>query len=327
VDVDRSARPAAPEAPALALGTATLGNLLREMGDEQAWAILEAAWEVGVRRFDTAPHYGLGLAERRLGEFLRTRPREELVVSTKVGRLLRPDPAWSGGLDDAEHYLVPARLHRVWDLSADGMRRSVEESLERMGLDRVDVAYLHDPERSGSSTAPEETAAALVRLREEGVADEVGVASMTTGTLADYARTGLLDVLMVAGRHTLLDQSAAAQVFPACRRHGTRVVAAAVFNSGLISDDEPGTGSLFDYEPAPAAIVDRTRRIASVCRELGVPLTTAALHFPLRDPLVTCVVTGAAEPGHVRANAEALTHEVPAALWERLAHEGLVTPP
>ena len=323
MDVDRSAHPPVSEVAALALGTATLGNLLREMSDERAWAILEAAWDVGVRRFDTAPHYGLGLAERRLGEFLRTRPRDELVVSTKVGRLLRPDPAWSGGLD-TEQYVVPARLHRVWDLGADGLRRSLEESLERMGLDRVDVAYLHDPERAGSPAAPEETAEALVRLREEGIADEVGVASMTTSTLADFAGTGLLDVLMVAGRHTLLDQSAAAQAFPACRRHGTRVAAAAVFNSGLLSDAEPSTGSLFDYQPAPADIVDRARRIAAVCHDHGVALTTAALQYPLRDPLVTCVVTGASEPGHVRANAAALTHEVPVALWERLAREGLV---
>jgi D-threo-aldose 1-dehydrogenase len=311
---------------ALALGTATLGNLLREMTDEQAWAILEAAWEVGVRRFDTAPHYGLGLAERRLGEFLRTRPRDEYVVSTKVGRLLRPDRSWSGRLDVAEHYLVPARLHRVWDLGADGMRRSVEESLERMGLDRVDVVYLHDPERSGSSAAADETAAALVRLREEGAAREVGVASMTTSTLADFARTGLLDVLMVAGRHTLLDQSAEVQVFPACRRHGTRVVAAAVFNSGLLSDAEPGPRSLFDYEPAPADMVERVMRIGAVCRELGVPVTTAALQYPLRDPVVSHVVTGAAEPAHVRANAGSLSREVPGELWERLAHDGLVSP-
>ena len=309
----------------LALGTATLGNLLVEMSDEHAREILESAWQVGVRYFDTAPHYGLGLAERRLGDFLRTRPREEFVVSTKVGRLLRQNPTWSGELDTAEHYLVPARLRRVWDLGLDGMRRSLEESLQRLGLDRVDVVYLHDPERSGQPLAPQERAEALVRLGEEGAAREVGVGSMTTGTLAAFARTGLLDVLMVANRHSLLDQSAAHEVFPACREHGTRVVAAAVFNSGLLADEEPSASSFFDYEAAPAAIVERARRIAAVCRDLAVPMRTAALQFAVQDPLVTHVVSGATEPGHVRENAAALAEPVPAELWDRLHEEGLLT--
>jgi D-threo-aldose 1-dehydrogenase len=308
----------------LALGTATLGNLLAEMSDERAWEILEAAWQAGVRYFDTAPHYGLGLAERRLGEFLRTRPREEFVLSTKVGRLLRPNPTWSGELDSDEHYLVPARLRRVWDLGLDGMRRSLEESLERLGLDRVDIVYLHDPERSGSPVTPEQAAEALVRLREEGAVQEVGVGSMTTGTLAAFARTGLLDVLMVANRHTLLDQSAAREVFPACREHGTRVVAAAVFNSGLLADAEPGTSSFFDYEAAPPAMVERARRIAAVCRDLAVPVRTAALQLAVQDPLVSHVVSGATEPGHVRENVAALADPVPAELWDRLRDQGLL---
>jgi D-threo-aldose 1-dehydrogenase len=309
----------------LALGTATLGNLLAEMSDERAQEILESAWQAGVRYFDTAPHYGLGLAEQRLGEFLRTRPREQFVVSTKVGRLLRPNPAWSGELDTEEHYLVPARLRRVWDLGPDGLRRSLEESLERLGLDRVDIVYLHDPERSGRPLAPQERAEALVGLREEGAVREVGVGSMTTGTLTAFARTGLLDVLMVANRHTLLDESAAHEVFPACREHGTRVVAAAVFNSGLLADAEPGAGSFYDYEAAPPAIVERARRIAAVCRELAVPVRTAALQFAVQDPLVSHVVSGATEPGHVRENVAALAEPVPAELWDRLREEGLLT--
>ena len=309
----------------LALGTATLGNLLAEMSDERAWEILEAAWQAGVRYFDTAPHYGLGLAERRLGEFLRTRPREEFVLSTKVGRLLRPNPTWSGQLDTEEHYLVPARLRRVWDLGLDGIRRSLEESLERLGLDRVDIVYLHDPERSGSPVTPERAAEALVRLREEGAVQEVGVGSMTTATLAAFAGTGLLDVLMVANRHTLLDQSAAREVFPACREHGTRVVAAAVFNSGLLADAEPGASSFFDYEEAPPAMVERARRIAAVCRELAVPVRTAALQLPVQDPLVSHVVSGATEPGHVRENVAALAEPVPAELWDRLREQGLLS--
>jgi D-threo-aldose 1-dehydrogenase len=317
--------PAGAPPTRLALGTATLGNLLAEMSDERAWAILEAAWQSGVRYYDTAPHYGLGLAEERLGRFLRTRPREEFVLSTKVGRLLRPDPAWSGELDTAEHYLVPARLRRVWDLGLDGMRRSLEESLHRLGLDRVDIVYLHDPERSGQPLAAQERAEALVRLREDGSAREVGVGSMSASTLAAFARTGLLDVLMVANRHTLLDQSAAGEVFPSCREHGTRVVAAAVFNSGLLADPRPGAGSVYDYEAAPPAVVERARRIAAVCDDLGVPVRTAALQFPLLDPLVTHVVTGATDPQHVRDNVAALAEPVPEQLWTRLREQELLS--
>ncbi len=286
------------------------------MSDEQATAILEAAWSCGVRHFDTAPHYGLGLAEARLGAFLRS--REGWRLSTKVGRLLDPDPDWSGARD-AEDFDVPARLRRVWDLSAAGLRRSLEASLARAGLDRVDTVYVHDPERSGTSLSAEEVVAGLVRLRDEGLVRAVGVASMSTKTLAEYAATGALDELMVAGRHTLLDQSAAVEVFPHCRRHGTRVVAAAVFNSGLLAD-----GSRYDYGPAPDDVLARARRVSAVCAELGVPVTTAALQLPLRDPLVVRVVVGAAEPAHVRANAAALAAVVPEALWDRLRDEGLI---
>jgi D-threo-aldose 1-dehydrogenase len=305
----------------LGLGTATLGNLRRPMCGDRARAILATAWACGVRHFDTAPHYGLGLAERRLGSFLHG--RQGFTVSTKVGRLLRPDPDWTGGLDP-EGFAVPAALRRAWDLGVDGLRRSLEESLVRTGLDRVDVAYVHDPERSGTDLTPEQVVTGLVRLRDEGLVDEVGVASMTTGTLADYAATGALDVVMVAGRHTLLDQSAATEVFPHCRRHGTRVVAAAVFNSGLLSDPSPGTASLFDYAPATEELLERTRRVAAACREEGVTVTAAALQFPLLDPLVSHVVVGAAEPEHVRADVAALAEPVPASLWERLRETGVL---
>ena len=305
----------------LGLGTATLGNLYRPMSDDRAGEILATAWTCGLRHFDTAPHYGLGLAEQRLGSFLRG--RQGFTVSTKVGRLLRPDPGWTGGLDQ-ESFAVPAALRRVWDLGGDGLRRSLEESLARTGLDRVDVAYVHDPERSGSDLTPDQVVTGLVRLRDEGLVGEVGVASMTTRTLADYAATGALDVVMVAGRHTLLDQSAATDVFPHCRRHGTRVVAAAVFNSGLLSDPSPGTASLFDYAPASEKLLERTRRVAAACREEGVPVPTAALQFPLLDPLVSHVVVGAAVPEHVRADVAALAEPVPASLWERLRETGVL---
>ena len=304
------------DAVRLGLGTANLGNLREAMSDEQATAVLDAAWTCGVRHYDTAPHYGLGLAEARAGAYLGS--REGWHLSTKVGRLLQPDPDWAGAQDE-EDFDVPARLRRVWDLSADGLRRSLEASLARTGLDHVDTVYVHDPERSGTSLSADEVVTGLVRLRDEGLVGEVGVASMTTKTLADYAATGALDELMVAGRHTLLDQSAAVEVFPHCRRHGTRVVAAAVFNSGLLAD-----GSRYDYAPPSDDVLARARRVSSLCAELDVPLATAALQFPLRDPLVVRVVVGASEPAHVRANAAALAADVPEELWGRLRAEGLI---
>jgi D-threo-aldose 1-dehydrogenase len=306
------------------LGAANVGNLYRSMSDDEAAAVLEAAWDSGVRSFDTAPHYGLGLSERRLGAFLRAKPRSEFTVSTKVGRLLRPDPAWAGGLDDANDFIVPADQRRVWDFSADGLLQSLEESLARLGLDHVDAVYLHDPERHDLARGLDEGLRSLVALRERGLVAEVGVGSMDIGTLAAFAATGALDRLMVAGRYTLADQSAAEDVLPACRTHGVRVIAAAVFNSGLLATDRPGPDALFDYGSAPPEVLDRVTRIAAVCRELDVALPVAAVQFPLRDPAVVGVVAGAATPEQVRANVAAAQAVVPDALWDRLRTEGLV---
>lgn len=308
----------------LGLGAANLGNLYAPMSDEAAEAVLQTAWDCGVRAFDTAPHYGLGLSERRLGEFLRTHARESYTVTTKVGRLLRPDPAWSGGDDTAHDFVVPARLRRVWDASADGLRRSLEESLERLGLERVDAVYLHDPERHDLRAGLEEGLAGLVALREQGLVAEVGVASMDAGALAAFARTGALDRLMVAGRHTLADQSAATEVLPLCRDHGVDVVAAAVFNSGVLASPDPGVTDRYDYGPVPADVLARTRRIAEVCAGYGVPLAVAAMRYPLLDPTVVAVVAGAATPDQVRANARALETDVSDDLWCELRAEGLV---
>ena len=189
-------------------GAANVGNLYRAVTDDEAWQILDAAWECGIRYFDTAPHYGLGLSERRLGAFLATKPRHEFTVSTKVGRLLRPDPAGAGRMDDENDFVVPADLTRVWDFTADGVRRSLEESLERLGLDSVDIVYAHDPERFDLRRGLDDGLPALAKLRAEGLAEAVGVGSMSTEALRLSAASGVLDLLMVAGRFTLADQSA-----------------------------------------------------------------------------------------------------------------------
>jgi D-threo-aldose 1-dehydrogenase len=303
----------------LGYGAANVGNLYRAMTDEHARAVLEAAWESGIRYFDTAPHYGLGLSERRLGSFLATKPRGDYVVSTKAGRLLRPSPETAGGLDDANQFAVPASLKRVWDFSADGIRTSLEESLERLGLSEVDILYLHDPDEHELAADLETGVPAVAALRDEGLVAAVGIGSKSTEALAAAVRTGALDLAMVAGRYTLLEQ--ADEVVAACRETGVGIVAAAIFNSGLLSKSRPG--GRYEYGAVPPEMLARAERIAEVCERHGVALPEAALQFPLREPAVRSVVVGAATPEQVRENARRIAAEIPDVLWDELAAEGL----
>lgn len=307
----------------LGFGAAGIGNHLRAITDEHAHALLDAAWDRGVRLFDTAPHYGLGLSERRLGAFLRSKPRAEVSVSTKVGRLLEPWRDHAGAMDD-EGFVVPATHRRAWGFTEEGIRRSLRESLERLGLDRVEVVYLHDPERSPDpGGALTEGLQALSRLRDEGVVDRIGIGSMDKDALLAAARMGVADQLMVAGRYTLADPSAGADVLPACREHGTDVVAAAVFNGGLLAGS-PSADSTFDYREVPSAVLARARALDGVCRAHEVSLRAAALQFPLRNPVVTAIVAGGARPGQLRENADLLAAELPEAFWSDLAERELV---
>jgi D-threo-aldose 1-dehydrogenase len=308
--------------PPVGLGGADLGNLHEPMTDDDAEAVLAAAWDGGVRYFDTAPHYGLGLSERRLGRFLAGRPRAEYVVSTKAGRLLRPSPDTADRLDTANLYAVPAAYERVWDPSPAGVRRSLEESLERLGLDRVEVLLLHDPDEYDLGPSLATGIPALVALREEGLVDAVGIGSKSTAALLAGARSGALDLLMVAGRHTLLER--AEELLSACRAHGVGILAAGVLNTGLLALPRPAAGARYDYAPAPDDVLARARRLADVCAEYGVDLPTAALQFPRRSEAVRSVVLGAATADQVRENLARLRVPVPDALWERLAVEGAV---
>ncbi|MCO1657756.1 aldo/keto reductase [Pseudonocardia humida] len=307
----------------LGFGGANLGNLFAPMTDDGAAELLQAAWDAGIRYFDTAPHYGLGLSERRLGRFLAGKPRAEYVVSTKAGRLLRPSPG-TAGERDADLYDVPADVERVWDFTADGVRRSLAESLERLGLDRVDVLFLHDPEGAGLEGALATGVPAVVALREEGLVDAVGVGSTSTGALVAAARTGALDLLMVAGRYTLLEQPAAAELLPECRERGIGVVAAGVLNSGLLASPRPGEGARYEYLEAPAGVLARARRLADVCDGFGVELPAAALQFPRREPSVRSVVLGAGSAAELRETVDRAHAPVPDALWEALAAQGMV---
>ena len=298
----------------LGYGAANVGNLYRAVSDEDACAILEAAWDSGIRHFDTAPHYGLGLSERRLGWFLAAKPRGEYIVTTKVGRLLRPSPETANRLDDPHQFAVRASLKRVWDFSSDGVRASLEESLDRLGLARVDVLYLHDPDEHDLAADLETGIPAVAALRDEGLVRAVGIGSKSVEALVAAARTEALDLAMVAGRYTLLEQ--ADEVVAACRDAGVGIVAAAVFKSGVLSTRRPG--DRYEYGAVPAELLERAHRLAEACERHGVALPEAALQFPLREPAVRAVVVGAANPEQVRENARRMEVEIPEALWDEL---------
>ncbi|MGC3004682.1 aldo/keto reductase, partial [Streptomyces sp. G35A] len=276
------------EVTALALGTSGIGNLYTEVGEEEAHAAVRAAWQRGIRSFDTAPHYGIGLAERRLGAALRGYPRERYTVSTKVGRRLEPTRA--GGDDLAHGFAVPATHRRVWDFSADGVRRTLEASLERLGLDRVDAVYLHDPD-DHAEQAFREAYPALERLRAEGVVGAIGAGMNQAAMLTRFVRDTDVDVVLCAGRYTLLDQGALTELLPAARERGTSVVIGGAFNSGLLADPRPGAA--YDYARAPAGLLDRALRLKEAAERHGTTLRAAALAFCSAHPAVASVLVGA----------------------------------
>jgi D-threo-aldose 1-dehydrogenase len=308
----------------LGYGAASIGNLYRRVTDARARDALDAAWDGGIRYYDTAPHYGLGLSERRLGAFLREKPRDDFVISTKVGRLLEPNPAFAGGRDLAHQFDVPDDLVRRFDASEAGIRRSLEESLERLGLDAVDILYLHDPDVYDLDGGLREGLPALAKLRDEGLARQVGIGVNDAAVAARAVREGDLDLVMIAGRYTLLEQPALHELFPACRERGVRIVAAAVYNSGLLASAEPAQNATYNYAAAPAELIERARAIAQICSEHDVELPAAALQFPLRDPLVSSVVVGTANPESVRQNIARMNTSIPESLWRALAAAGYI---
>lgn len=310
---------------ALGLGTAPLGNMWTAIDDAEATAVVRAAWGAGIRYLDTAPHYGVGLAERRLGAALRDLPRDQATVSTKVGRRLVPR---TGGGLDRHGFRAPATHERVWDFTADGVRRTLEDSLDRLGLDRVDLVLLHDAGLAGGEhmrDASDAAFPALAELRTQGVIGAIGAGMTQTAELADLIRRTELDMVMLACRWTLLDQSGAEEVLPLCADRGVTVLAAAPFNSGLLAKDEVDPAAAYDYDVAPPELVERARRIADVCHGHGVELPAAALQFPLTHPAVAGVVVGLQRPDHVTQAARRFTRPVPEALWQDLREGGLIT--
>lgn len=306
----------------LGFGGAQIGNLYHATTPEDAAAAVEAAWTAGVRYFDTAPHYGLGLSERRLGRALRAFPRSQFVLSTKVGRLLVPSDRPHE--PDDEGFAVPATHRRVRDYSRDGVLRSIDSSLERLKLDHIDLVLIHDPDEHVDE-ALAHAAPTLSELRAQGVIRAFGVGMSDSSILTRFVRETDLDVVMLAGRYTLLDHTAALDLLPAALEHSVGVINAGVFNSGLLSQARPRRGDWFDYVPASDDVVDRARRIADACEQFGVELPTAALAFAGRHPSVVNVVVGMRTRQHVEDIARRWRREVSEALWSALYEQELLT--
>ncbi len=315
----------------LGFGAAPLGNLYRAITDEAARATLEAAWDAGMRYVDTAPLYGLGLSETRLNPFLRAHPRSEVTISTKVGRLLEVvPPEKRTGI--GKFFDVPSR-REVYDYSYDAILRSLEISLERLGVDSVEILYVHDIDGwvHGSRAESDRRIAqfmtsgydALVRLRDEGVIRAFGAGVNEWEVCETLARQGDFDLFLLAGRYTLLEQEALGSFLPLCTERNIGIVLGGPYNSGILATGAK-PGAFYNYEPAPQPILDRVASIERVCAAHGVPLATAALQFPLHHPSVVSVIPGGQRPEEVMANAASLQTEVPPALWADLKDAGLL---
>ncbi len=303
---------ASPLVSPLVFGGGPIGGLYAPVSDATAAETLAAAWAAGIRAFDTAPHYGAGLSERRIGEFLSGRPREEFVVSTKVGRLLVPA---AGDTEGAEGFYGTPPLTRIRDYSRDGVLRSLEESLRRLGLDRVDIVLIHDPD-DFLSQAADSAYPALAELRAQGTVGAIGAGMNSAAPLTWLVERCDVDCVLVAGRYTLLDDSAAESLFPLCQRRGVAVLAGGVFNSGILAGAD--NGATYDYAPAPPAVAARARRLRDACVRYGVPLAAAALQFTLRHPAVTAAVVGARASEEVTSDVSYLSVHIPDALWAEL---------
>jgi D-threo-aldose 1-dehydrogenase len=305
----------------IGFGGAGLGNLFTPVTDREAKRTLDRAWEGGIRYVDTAPHYGLGLSERRIGEALRERPRAEYVVSTKVGRIL--EPIGDHAALDTEGFAVTAAHRRLWDFTANGVRRSIHESLERLGLDRIDMVYLHDPDNHADeafgAAYPE-----LERLRAQGVVGAIGSAMNETSMLTRFVRETDVDAVLLAGRYTLLDQRGLADLLPEAARRGVSVVIGGVFNSGQRADPRPD--ATFDYTTAPPPLVERALRIKAICERHAVPLRAAALAFPFGHPAVASVLVGPKSVTELEDTARMLQIPIPHPLWDDLKAHGLLAP-
>ncbi|PTX54497.1 D-threo-aldose 1-dehydrogenase [Litoreibacter ponti] len=315
----------------LGLGTAPLGNLYRAISEEEADAVFDAAWDAGVRYFDTAPLYGLGLAETRLNRFLRGKPRDEYVLSTKIGRLLKAATEETRD-GHGKWFDVPAR-NEVYDYGYDATLRSVEFSLERLGIDRIDILYAHDLDtfNHGSQAVLDTKLAelmeggykALLRLREEGTIAAFGAGVNEWQPCQWLTERGDFDIFLLAGRYTLLEQEPLESFLPLCVKRGIGVVIGGPYNSGILATGAQ-EGAFYNYDPAPQSVMDRVAKIESVCERHGVRLVDAAFQFPLRHSAVLSVIPGGQGLSEMHSNVAAADAHIPDALWSDLRAEGLL---
>lgn len=314
--------------PGLGFGAAPLGNLYRPLTEEDAFALLQAAWDAGLRYFDTAPLYGFGLSERRLGAFLRDKPRDEFILSTKVGRVLMPNEGWHPQRD----YFIDAPAYEpVFDYSHDGIMRSFEESVERLGVDRIDILLMHDiGEKTHGPAHPDMFRIAMDggyramdELRRSGAIGEVGIGA-NEWQVCDLAMDrGDWDCFLLAGRYTLLEQGALDPFFDRCIDEDKAVIVGGAFNSGILATGAI-EGARFDYENASADIVTRVRALDTVCKAHRVPLAAAALQFPLAHPAVRTVIPGFGSVAELIEIMQWAATVIPADFWRELQREKLI---
>src|SRR5437763_11639245 len=313
------------EVTVLGLGCATLGGSRVDVGRAEAEAIVCAAWAAGVRYVDTAPYYGYGQAERAVGDALRAEPRDEWVLSTKVGRLLRP--RLSAPDDGAQRPVMP--FEPLYDYSYDGIMRSVEDSLQRLGLARIDILYVHDIGRYQHGDANPELMRslresgyrALASLKSAGTIKAIGIGVNEREVLLEAMEWGEWDAFLLAGRYTLLEQAPLDDLLPQCVARGTSIAVGAPLNSGILAGRDT-----WNYRAAPPEVVERVNAIGAVCDRHGVPLPAAALQFPLAHPAVAAIIPGPRDPDEFRANLELLRHPIPPALWQELKQQKLLHP-
>jgi D-threo-aldose 1-dehydrogenase len=323
------------EVTVMGFGTAPLGDLYARLDDSVAISTVESGYRAGIRLFDTSPHYGNGLAEHRCGTALRRLPRDKLVLSSKVGRYMQPRAAATAG--QAGHVAAPGFVgglpHRaIVDYSFDGTLRSFEQSLLRLGVDRLDIALIHDVDvwthgadkieaRFGEAMAG--AYRALERLKSEGAVKAIGVGVNEADMCVRFAQAGDFDAMLLAGRYSLLDQRALAEFLPLAHQKGIGVMLGGVFNSGILATGAI-EGARYNYREAPPKVMERVRRTEAICMAHGVKLADAALRFPLGHSAVASVIIGAVTPEEVSRNTASLTTPIPAALWNDLKSEALL---
>jgi len=309
----------------LGLGSAAIGGLYRPVDEQTARATVDTALELGVRYFDTAPQYGLGLGELRIGRALEGVPREGLTVSTKVGRLIRSRHTVPQGADveapPPQFPGVDPDLRIVWDLSRHGVLRSLDESRERLRMERIDVVYIHDPD-GRMEIALDEAMPTLVELRAAGVVGAIGVGANTVDVLQRFVDHADVDVILLANRYTLLDQSALPRLLPACVARGVAVVIGGVMNSGLLADPRPG--ATYDYVEAPPALLAQAALLSEICARHGVSARAAAVRFVMAHPAVVSLLAGVRRRDHLIEYPGLMTAQVPGALWDELKDRGLL---